>query len=295
MAGVYIILSGYLAAGASRSVEELRRIEAIKGTLYVAVTATLIFGGARWTMRRMERDALELRRREQALVVNEGRVFAGLTAAAIAHDANNVLTVALADIDLMEEDGRGGEDLARLRHSVGRLVALNQRLLDSAQAYATRENAPLDVRDAGRDVVAGLRSHIDLRRCRVTCEGEAGVVVTASPVLMQQMVGNLVLNAAQAAGDRGVIEVRVAAAAGHAVIEVHDNGPGVPPERRAGLFTALTTTKRDGNGLGLFSVKACAAGLGGRVVIGDSPLGGALFRVELPLAPPAAVAVTVSA
>lgn len=294
LAGAYIILSGYLAAGASHSVEELRRIETIKGTLYVAVTAALIFSGARWAMRRMEHDADELRRREQALVVNQGRVFAGLTAASIAHDANNVLTVALADIDLMEDDGHGGEDMQRLRHSLGRLVGLNQRLLESAQAYMSREGAPLDVLAAACEAVAVLRSHQDVRRCRLSCEGDAGVVVAASPVLMHQLVGNLVLNAAQAAGAKGVIEVRVRSGGDQAVIEVHDNGPGVPPERRSELFTALATTKVDGNGLGLFSVKACASGLGGRVEVADSPLGGALFRVCLPRTTALEPAVTLS-
>lgn len=284
VAGVYIVVSGYLAAGVSGSVEEMRRIETIKGVMYVAVTAALIYAGARWAMHRMERDAEELRRREQALIANEGRVFAGLIAAAIAHDANNVLTVALADLDFMEQDGVGGADLARLRQTVGRLVGLNQRLLDSAQTYATRQVLPLDAREAVRDVVAILRAHRDVRRCRVSLAGDAGAIISASPALMHQLVGNLVINAAQAAGDRGQIEVRVSAADGEATIEVHDSGPGVPPERRADLFRALATTKPDGNGLGLFSVKACASGLGGSVEVGDSPLGGALFRVRLPLA-----------
>jgi signal transduction histidine kinase len=252
--------------------------------LYVAVTSLLIFAGAQWAMRRMERDARELLRREQALVANEGRVFAGLTAAAIAHDANNVLTVALADIEMMEEDGSGSEDLKRVHHAVTRMVGLNQRLLDLAQAYVSREGAPLDALEAVHEVLAVLRSHLDVRRCLVTSHGETGVVVAASPVLMHQLVGNLVLNTAQAAGDKGIIEVRVRTEAGRAVIEVHDNGPGVPVERRADLFTSLATTKPDGNGLGLFSVKACANGLGGQVEVGDSPLGGALFRIRLPLA-----------
>jgi signal transduction histidine kinase len=286
LASVYIILSSYLAAGASHSVEELRRIETIKGVMYVAVTSLLIFAGARAAMHRMERDAQELLRREQALVANEGRVFAGLTAAAIAHDANNALTVAQADIEMMEEDGKGSDDLTRVHQAITRMVGLNQRLLDLAQAYVLREGAPLDALEAASDVLVLLRSQPDVRRCRVSCSGEAGVVVTANLVLMHQLVGNLVLNAAHAAGNGGIIEVRVYAEAGYAVIEVHDNGPGVPAERRAGLFTSLATTKPDGNGLGLFSVKACANGLGGQVDLGDSPLGGALFRIRLPLATP---------
>ncbi len=283
LASVYIVLSGRVAAALSHSVEELQRIETVKGVLYVAVTALLIFAGARWAMRRMEHDAHELLRREQALVANEGRVFAGLTAAAIAHDANNVLTVAQADIEMMEEDGKGSEDLTRLHEGIDRMVALNRRLLDLAQAYVTREGAPLDVLEAAREVLSVLRSHLALRRCRITCEGAAGVVIAANPVLMHQLVGNLVINAAQATGDRGEIQVRISSADGQAIIEVHDNGPGVPADRRPGIFTALASTKPDGNGLGLFSVKACANGLGGTVDVGDSPLGGALFLIRLPL------------
>jgi two-component system C4-dicarboxylate transport sensor histidine kinase DctB len=282
-ATVYIILSGHIAAGASGSVEELRQIETLKGVLYVAVTSLLIFAGARGAMRRMEKDASELLRREQALVASGGRVFAGLTAASIAHDANNVLTVALADLESLEEDGKDSEDLTRIHDAMTRMVALNRRLLDLAQACVSREGTPLDALHATREVLASLRSHSDVRRCTLTCNGTPGVIVAASAVLMHQLVGNLVFNAAQAAGDKGVIEVRVLADAGHAMIEVHDNGPGVPADKRRDLFSALVTTKPDGNGLGLFSVKACANGLGGQVDVADSPLGGALFRIRLPL------------
>lgn len=291
IAGAYIVISGRLAADASGSIEEMRRIETIKGVLYVVVTALLVFAGARWAMRRMERDAAELRRREQALVANEGRVFAGLTAASIAHDANNVLTVVLADLDALEQDGAGGAELARLRQAIGRVVALNRRLASSAQAYATREGTLLDALESVREVVAVLGSQVDVRRCSVSASGEAGVTIAASSALMHQLVGNLVINAAQSAGVGGQVEVSVLDAGGQAVIEVHDNGPGVPPERRADLFTALVTTKPEGNGLGLFSVKACADGLGGSVEVGESPLGGALFRIRLPQAPAPAAAV----
>lgn len=281
----YIVLSSALAAGASHSVEELRRIETIKGIVYVVVIAALIFLGARWAMRRMERDAQELRRREQALLVNEGRIFAGLIAASIAHDANNVLMVALSELDLMEESDGGIRGRARLRQAVERLVGLNRRLLDSTQGMVPPNAPPLDAREAVRETLAILRSHADLRRCRVTCDGDAGVLIAASPALVHQLVGNLVLNAAQAGGSDGQIEVRVLARGQDALIEVHDNGPGVPAERRAELFTALTSTRTGGHGLGLFSVKACATRLGGGVEVEDSPLGGALFRIRLPLAP----------
>lgn len=289
LAAVYIIASGYLAAGVSRSVEDLQRLETIKGVVYVVVTAALIFAGTRWAMRRMERDAAELIRCEQALVINEGRIFAGLTAASIAHDANNVLTIALADVTMLGQHLQGDERLDRLQASVERLIALNKRLLDSAQAMVTRERTRLDLTAATKEAVAMLRPHLSVRNCRVSVSGKDGIFITASPAVVNQMVGNLVLNAGEATGGRGVIDVRVMRSDGMAVVEVHDNGPGVPEPRRHDIFGVLATTKPEGHGIGLFSVKACAIGLGGGVEVTTSPLGGALFRIRLPLAESAEV------
>lgn len=284
LSGAYIVLSGYLAAEASPDKDQLRRIETIKGIGYVTVTSLLIFFGARHVMRRMEHDAAELRRREQALVVNEGRIFAGLTAASIAHDANNMLTVAMADVELLALRLPADANLQRLQQAVQRLIALNRRLLESSLQVVSKERSRVDVAAAAREALAMLRPHRSVRGCRVDFDGEPALAVAGSPAVLNQMVGNLVLNAAEATDGKGRIEVRVRRDGGHAVLEVHDDGPGVPPERRPELFTSLATTKPEGHGLGLFSVKACAQGLGGDVEVGDSPLGGARFRVRLPLA-----------
>jgi len=75
----------------------------------------------------------------------------------------------------------------------------------------------------------------------------------------------------------------VVAAGGQARLELEDEGPGILRERREGLFDALVTRKPDGDGVGLFSVKAAAQVLGGRVSVGEAPCGGALSRVSSPL------------
>jgi signal transduction histidine kinase len=111
------------------------------------------------------------------------------------------------------------------------------------------------------------------------------MTLLAHEILLSQIVGNLVVNAAQASRDRGTIWVHVGAQGDEAVVEVHDAGPGIPEAKRATVFEALESTKADGNGMGLFSVKACTLGLGGRVEVAGSPRGGACFRVWLPVAP----------
>jgi signal transduction histidine kinase len=105
------------------------------------------------------------------------------------------------------------------------------------------------------------------------------------PLLLQQILANLVVNAGEACGGKGRIEVRLHDSPEFVLLEVHDDGPGVPVERRERIFDSLETTKPAGTGLGLFSVKSCVAALEGSVEVGDSPLGGACFRVRLPELP----------
>ena len=284
IASVYIFLSSRLAAGAAHSIEELERIETLKGTIFVAVTGALAFVGAYFAMRRFEHDSLELVRRERALISAEGRVFAGLTASSVAHDANNTLTALLAEIDeLSDSDSPDVEvSVQRLKLSARRLVELNRRLMNASRQCFTRGATSTDLLQAARQSVAALRSHAHVRGCTIEVRGELGRIVVVDPVLLNQIVSNLVLNAGGATGGRGRIEVRVGGDEDQATLEVHDDGPGVPLARRADLFDALFTTKPDGNGFGFFSVKACVKDMGGTVEVVDSPLGGALFCVHVP-------------
>jgi len=94
---------------------------------------------------------------------------------------------------------------------------------------------------------------------------------------------NLILTAAVAAGEGGRVEVRLRREHGDAVLEVHDNGSGVPEESREKIFEPFYTTKPEGTGLGLLAARMGAEEHGGSIVVGDSDLGGAAFRVRLPL------------
>lgn len=282
VAAAYIVISGRLAADASHSVEELQRIETIKGILYVAVTMVAVGIGGYLAMRRMERDSEELLQRERALVTNQARIVAGLTAGSIAHDANNALTAVLGNLSLLAMDAppQLRPLIDTMRDNLQRLAGLNRRLT-SAQHVEGRPEL-VDLRRLVRECITGLRAHDHLLHCRVECRCEYPVDLETRPLLIHQCVGNLLLNAGEAAGRDGRIEVVVREEHGAAILEVHDDGPGVPAERRRTLFDALASTKEGGSGLGLFSVRACVNELGGTVEVGDSPLGGACFRLRLP-------------
>lgn len=285
VAGLYIIASSHLAADSSRSVEELERVETTKGIIYVLVTGAVVYAGARVMGARMARDAQKLMEREHALVVQERRSLAGLLASSIAHDANNVLMAVLADVEEMREEP-SPEALDRLEAAVTRLAALNRRLLQAGRQQLADQRKEVDLAALVRDSIELLRHHAKVARCEIRAPRDGSLPCMVFPVLVHQMVNNLLVNAGEATNGRGVVEVQVRAEGDSVLLEVHDDGPGVPKERRAGLFDALTTTKAEGNGLGLFSVKACATAHGGEVEVGESHLGGACFRVRLPLSSP---------
>jgi len=118
--------------------------------------------------------------------------------------------------------------------------------------------------------------------------GEFGRV-DADDVLLRQAFMNLLRNAIEACQHAGVIpDVRVEGVLDPvqriARVSVHDNGPGILPEAREGLFRPFFTTKKTGTGLGLALVQKIVVTHNGLVVATRSPLGGACFQVTLPQA-----------
>jgi signal transduction histidine kinase len=172
-----------------------------------------------------------------------------------------------------------------MRSSVERLVALNQRLLVTARRGRATRPEDVELVPNIEETLAVARSHASVRGCRLEFVPSGPVRLHTHGLLVQQILSNLVVNAGEATGGRGAIEVRLGDSPSEVTLEVHDNGPGVPPERRARLFDSLESTKPDGSGMGLFSVRSCVSALGGTVEVGDSPLGGACFRVHLPELP----------
>lgn len=282
-AGLYIVFSGRIAAALAPDVEALARIERMKGVAFVAVTSAVLFLATRHALVRAEADARVVAAQREAIVAVERQATAGLMAAGVAHDANNVLTALLGELSLIEDEIGERPELVNARGAAERLVALNRRLQTAAKATQDARGE-VDLARVLDEVVATFRPHNALRRCDLKVVAEPGAVVKASVVLLGQIVGNLLVNAGEATEGRGRVELRLIATTPAFAVEVHDDGPGVPMERRPHLFEALVTTKAHGTGLGLYSARTCAVAAGCELSVGDSPLGGACFRLLVPRA-----------
>ena len=140
-----------------------------------------------------------------------------------------------------------------------------------------------DLAEIVRETTAFARRHPKIGRCRVQVEVPPSMAAEVDRSLIQRALLNLLLNAADATEGRGRIRVELSrnvADYREAVIEVHDDGPGVEAERREEIFNAFHTTKEDGTGLGLFSVRNAAEAHEGEALVTDSDLGGACFRIR---------------
>ncbi|HEX2543666.1 MAG TPA: ATP-binding protein [Ramlibacter sp.] len=151
---------------------------------------------------------------------------------------------------------------------------------------------PVDLNEAAQDVLALCAT--ELQRCRVHVQlafGASPLVVRGDRLQLQQVVLNLVLNAAEAMdglqdGPRELV-IRSGAEAGFARLSVQDSGPGFPPGAEPRLFEAFYTTKDEGMGIGLSISRSIIERHDGRLWAAAAPGAGAIFTFCVPLAEPA--------
>jgi two-component system sensor histidine kinase KdpD len=110
--------------------------------------------------------------------------------------------------------------------------------------------------------------------------------VTADPTYVEQVVRNLLSNAAKYGGPRPTVEVLVEAAEGEVSVRILDDGPGFPPEEAGKLFelffrSAQTSRAASGAGIGLFVCARLIRAMGGRIWAVNRPLAGAEFGFAL--------------
>jgi two-component system NtrC family sensor kinase len=171
-----------------------------------------------------------------------------------------------------------------------RAARIVQNLLLFARHYPP-ERRPCAISDQVDRVLALKRYQLDRDKVRVLTEFTTCPPVWADENKIQQVLLNLVQNAHQAllrqTSDR-VLTLRVRPRGPRVVIEIIDNGPGIPPDALPRIFDPFFTTKPpgEGSGLGLSVSYGIVGQHGGRLYAENRPDGGASFIVELPTGDP---------
>jgi two-component system C4-dicarboxylate transport sensor histidine kinase DctB len=134
------------------------------------------------------------------------------------------------------------------------------------------------------DVAALVRAGTADGALTVAVHGERSGTAAIPPDALKQVVLNLVQNAREAVHEDGRIDLRIAKVPSGFVIDVEDNGQGIPEEVAPKLFDPFFTTKNSvqGVGLGLFVAEGVVRRYGGRLTAANREPGpGARFRIEL--------------
>jgi two-component system cell cycle sensor histidine kinase/response regulator CckA len=240
-------------------------------------------------------DITEQKRMREELQRSHRMESLSLFAAGIAHDFNNLLTGLFTGLELIRDDlppqGVAREQFGVIMSVFTRARDLTQRLLAFSKG-----GVPVQKKIAVAEVVrescalslSGTRIHHE-----VSVEKEPWLVM-ADASQLSQVFTNIIINARQAMGDQGRLDISVgnrllaggsveALPAGEYVsIQFSDNGPGIPETAVGRLFDPFFTTKKEGSGLGLATSYAIVKNHGGCIVASSRPHGGACFTVWLP-------------
>ncbi len=233
---------------------------------------------------------------QAALARGDRLASVGVMSAQVAHEINNPLTTVLGYAKLLAEDkaedhpDRTGLDL--IAGEAARMKQIVAGLLDYARAGKPGDDGEREACDpaaVARHVSALVAPGLRKAKVALSVDSAAAPRAAIDAHALQQILVNLVQNAAQAMPDGGAVAIGWSALPGDVAfaLDVTDDGPGVPAADRARVFDPFFTTKAagTGTGLGLAVVKHLVARAGGTIEVGDAPGGrGARFRITLPRA-----------
>lgn len=242
---------------------------------------------------------------EARLRVADRMASMGVLAAGVAHEINNPLAYVLGNIGFLNETLQRAQR-GEMEIDSATIDELLAAVTDAIEGTHRVRDIVTDLRTFSRD--SEQRSSVDLNksvrsahrmsngeiRQRATVDLDLGEIprLQASESRLGQLVLNLMINAAQAMPARPVGENRIrvttrVTAAGEVLLEVTDNGAGIPPEIQHRIFDPFFTTKAigQGTGLGLSICHTIVTSFGGTILV-DSALGrGTTFRVTFPITP----------
>ncbi len=230
-----------------------------------------------------ERKRAEAKLREQTTLARLGEM-----AAIVAHEVKNPLAGIRGALQILGSRLPADQrDRAVLKDIQERLDALNELLEDLLLFARPKEprTAPADVRLLVETTVGLLKKDPGLAGVEVHVHGDSPTILADAEQLRRVFL-NLLINAGQAMGGRGRVEVTIAARNGRCEVIVQDEGPGIPPDVLERVFEPFFTTKHRGTGLGLPTARRIVERHGGTLELASWPGTGTRVVVSLPLPPP---------
>ena len=273
MIGTSLLLFGIATIFMSNQVRAVRRL---------AIAADS-FGKGRDAPWFKPEGATEVRQAAQAFLVMRDRIKRQIDQrtemlAGVSHDLRTPLTRMKLQLAMMPKDSSNDD----LKEDVEEMERMVEGYLAFARGEGSEAMRPTNV----SALIEAVVGRFTRNGTPVDLHIERGLTLPLRPQAVERCLSNLVSNAVRYADH---VAVRVGQRADAVEILVDDDGPGIPPDRRADVFRAFFRIENSRNpetggvGLGLTIARDVARGHGGDIQLADSPLGGLRVRLILPL------------
>ena len=244
--------------------------------------ATISAIGAGLAWRNMGRTADLQIRLVRASELNSHLKQLNLAAAGLAHETRNPLNIIRGQAQMISRMPDAAPDVReKSKTIVDETDKVTAQLTEFINYSRPREvrRTKVALTAAANEIVRTLGHDIDEKKLSVEVGGDA-LSVEADEQLLRQVMFNLLINAIQAVDKNGKIQVVVQRnGASEAVLEVRDDGPGVPAENHGEIFKPYFTTHQKGTGLGLAVVQQIVLAHGWEIACRDNDPRGAVFRI----------------
>jgi signal transduction histidine kinase len=262
--------------------------------LFQAMLSVFVISGLTlgWAVDQRKAATQDLRMREEELAASLKTAATSELAGTLAHELSHPIGAISNYVSALGHVVRAGDPDPAILPILGKLNLEIRRATDTVHHLrdffrsGTVNLQPADLGELARESTALFAARGDTIRPVLAIQPGA-TPVQADRIQLHAVIHNLLINASDALQPvppaRRKLHVSVSREHGDAILAVDDSGPGVAADVRDTIFDGLTTTKKEGLGLGLSICRSIVQAHGGRITLEESGLGGARFVVTLPL------------
>jgi signal transduction histidine kinase len=289
-----VVLAFPVLGGIRLELQEYGYFELEVGTALLVITSVVIFMSMLISMvRSLDRMDSERSKAIEIMQQTEKLAVAGRLASTVAHEINNPLEAIVNLVYLLRLDptlsAQSRDYVKIIEQELARVSHMTRRTLGFYRESSAPSSVSLnDVVRETTDIYGALAGRRDVK-----LEVELGpdVRVVGVPMELRQILLNILVNALEAAPPgTGIVRVRTRLENGFGVLEVEDNGTGIPVDLQEKIFTPFFTTKENtGTGIGLWVSRQLAEKSHGALQF-ESHSGRTIFRLRLPLESAVAIA-----
>jgi signal transduction histidine kinase len=271
--------------------EDRRVLTSLAHHLVVALDKVRVHAELRSNLQRLQETQAQLMQADKLKAL--GTLLSG-----VAHELNNPLSTIRLSVELVRRTAPMGDGLTGRMEVIETACLRASRIIRDLLAFARRqppERRPVDVNQVVQSTLNLQTSQLELAKIEVVTALASVPEISADPHQLQQVFLNLISNAIhamKAARPHGILTVTSGQRGSEVVVEIDDDGPGIPPEHLGRIFDPFFTTKATGagTGLGLSLAIGIVEAHGGRLYAENLPRTGARFTVHLPIGEHADVA-----